>query len=124
MRAYLDDGTFDLLGLVYLFQVGIDISAGHITPVAYINFVEEPDFGCEGRPEGEIVFAKLEVYTDKGPKKLLATEAMLDETGLYDHMWVGFLKKKDGTTEFVSHRDGIDEYTVVDKSKWDSLKEE
>ncbi|SER96803.1 hypothetical protein [Lachnobacterium bovis] len=121
MYAYLDDGTFDLLGMNYILEKGIELSAGHFQPEAYINFVKEPDFGCEGRPEGKPIFAELEVYTIKGPKTLLAALQTLDETGLYDQMWVGYLKKKDGSLEFVSCRDGVDEYTVVDKVKWDNL---
>ena len=33
------------------FSEGISLSEGQFTPIYYLSRVDEPEFGCEGRPE-------------------------------------------------------------------------
>ena len=81
--------------------------------------LNKPDFGCEGRQQGDRAYAVLHGYTLTGPVKWLLSEETLLKCELFDQMWVGTLLGKDGTRKLVSYREGNETYTVLDRDKWE-----
>ena len=70
-----------------------------IYKVANIVRIEEPDFGCEGRPENEPVISKilLETLEDREQVVLDVAEKCLWQMGLNEGMQVNLLIGDDGT---------------------------
>lgn len=70
-----------------------------IYKVANIVRIEEPDFGCEGRPENEQVTSKilLETLEDREQVVLDVAEKCLWQMGLNEGMRVNLLISDDGT---------------------------
>lgn len=70
-----------------------------IYKVANIVRIEEPDFGCEGRPENEQVTSKilLETLEDREQVVLDVAEKCLWQMGLNEGMQVNLLIGDDGT---------------------------
>lgn len=70
-----------------------------IYKVANIVRIEEPDFGCEGRPENEQVTSKilLETLGDREQVVLDVAEKCLWQMGLNEGMQVNLLISDDGT---------------------------
>ena len=70
-----------------------------IYKVANIVRIEEPDFGCEGRPENEPVTSKilLETLEDREQVVLDVAEKCLWQMGLNEGMQVNLLIGDDGT---------------------------
>jgi hypothetical protein len=70
-----------------------------IYKVANIIKIEEPDFGCEGRPENEQVTSKilLETVEEREQVVLDVAEKCLWQMGLDEGMRVNLLISDDGT---------------------------
>lgn len=66
---------------------------------ANIIRIEEPDFGCEGRPEGEAVMNRilLETVEEGQQVELEVEEKCLFRMGLNEGMQVNLLIHTDGT---------------------------
>ena len=71
------------------FQKGIALPEGTFWPVCYLSRVDEPEFGCEGRPEGGPIFGLAYGFDAQGPRRWEIEEADLWRSGLDDNMWVG-----------------------------------
>ena len=69
------------------FSEGISLPEGQFTPIYYLSRVDEPEFGCEGRPEQ----GKIYGYDKNGPHQWEIEETALWGAGLDDDMWVGRL---------------------------------
>jgi hypothetical protein len=67
--------------------------------VANIIKIEEPDFGCEGRPENEVVTSKILLETVEGQEQVVldVAEKCLCQMGLNEGMQVNLLINEDGT---------------------------
>lgn len=63
-------------------------------PEFYLAEVEEPEFGCEGRPEGTVVYAGVEVQFEDGFKVIPIEERKLWNSGWDDGMWIGIMEEK------------------------------
>lgn len=124
MAAYLKDGTLDILGIQYFLTNGFRFPEGEFLPVAYVVSVDEPDFGCEGRPENEVVYATLQAFTLQGVKHYRMEEQGLNQTQLYDDMWVGTRIRKNGDREFGCFREGSQMFHIFDPVIWDQCIEE
>lgn len=112
-------GKFDILSVQYGLSNGIRIKGALLHPEVFLYQVDEPDFGCEGRQQGDRAYAVLHGYTLTGPVKWLLSEETLLKCELFDQMWVGTLLGKDGTRKLVSYREGNETYTVLDRDKWE-----
>lgn len=71
------------------FSRGIDLPGGKFWPLYYLNRVDEPEFGCEGRPEGGRIFGRAYGVDAQGPRQWDVEESALWRAGLDDGMWVG-----------------------------------
>lgn len=93
-------------------------------PEAYVISVEEPDFGCEGRSENEIIYARLRTFSREGLKTCKMEEHSLNATRLYDDMWIGTRIKRNGEKEFGCFRDGSEVWNMFDRIVWEQRIEE
>ena len=50
------------------FSEGISLPEGQFTPIYYLSRVDEPEFGCEGRPEQGKIFGRAYGYDKNGFK--------------------------------------------------------
>ena len=73
------------------FSEGISLPEGQFTPIYYLSRVDEPEFGCEGRPEQGKIFGRAYGYDKNGPHQWEIEETALWRAGLDDNMWVGRL---------------------------------
>ena len=71
------------------FQNGICLPGGIFWPLYYLSRVDEPEFGCEGRPEGGPIFGLAYGFDTQGPRRWEIGEVDLWTSGLDDNMWVG-----------------------------------
>lgn len=58
-------------------------------PLIYLSRVDEPEFGCEGRPDGETVYGTAYGETSAGKRAWKIEEHLLWNTGLDDDVWIG-----------------------------------
>jgi len=114
----LEKGKFDIMSVQYGLMNGFRIKGNIFKPEVYIYQVDEPEFGCEGRVEGQKAYAKLFGYTITGPVEWLINEQTLIESGLFDYMWVGTVFLEDGTRELIAYREGTSELNVLSWDKW------
>ena len=56
MAAYMDNGILDILNVQYRLENGFRVKGKNLVPLAFIYRVDEPDFGCEGRPVGKVMY--------------------------------------------------------------------
>lgn len=124
MAAYLKDGTLDRRGIQYSLTNGFRFPEGVFLPIAYVVSVDEPDFGCEGRPENEKVYATLCTYTLEGMKTCKMEEHGLDASCLFDDMWVGTRIGRNGMKEFGCFREGSEMFHIFDQQIWEQRIEE
>lgn len=115
----IEKGNFDILNVQFGLINGMKINGCRFDPEVYIYSVDEPDFGCEGRKEGQKAYATLYGYTTLGPVKWMINEQTLLETGLFDYMWVGTIYFKDGSSKFIAFRDGSKEWNELPYEKWE-----
>lgn len=59
------------------------------TPQAYLLLVDEPDFGCEGAPDGKPVCGSIRWVNAHGEHVTPIPETQLFATRLDDKMWIG-----------------------------------
>lgn len=71
------------------FSGGLSLSGGIFQPLLYLSRVDEPDFGCEGRPEGKKIYGRAYGRDAAGPRLWDLEEADLWRGGFDDGMWVG-----------------------------------
>ncbi len=62
---------------------------GEFTPLIYLSRVDEPEFGCEGRPDGAAVYGTAYGETPEGKRTWKIEEGLLWSTGLDDDVWIG-----------------------------------
>jgi len=74
-------------------EQGIKTDEGMFYPVFWIEEVQEPEFGCEGRPEGILVNGTVIGRTPEEYLIFPIEEKLLYNSGLDDHMLLGYLKK-------------------------------
>ena len=70
-------------------------------PQYYLLMVEEPDFGCEGCPEGEAVCGTVRLLDHVGERTVPIAETALFASRLDDKMWIG---RRDGELILVNRR--------------------
>lgn len=58
-------------------------------PLIYLSRVDEPEFGCEGRPDGTPVYGTAYGETPEGRQTWKVEECLLWSTGLDDDVWIG-----------------------------------
>lgn len=121
MSSYLEDGVLDILGIQYRLQNGFVVNRQKLLPQAFIVTVDEPEFGCEGRPDTEAVYAKVHALTMQGQKTWLIGEKDLEQSGIYDNMWVCILAKD---KQLVCWREGTDEILPFSEEIWNRKLEE
>ena len=73
------------------FSEGISLQEGQFTPIYYLSRVDEPEFGCEGRPEQGKIFGRAYGYDKNGTHQWENEETSLLWLCLDDDMWVGRL---------------------------------
>lgn len=71
------------------FAAGIDLPEGRFMPLYYLNRVDEPEFGCEGRPEQGKIYGRAYGFDRSGARQWEIEEAALWRLRLDDGMWVG-----------------------------------
>lgn len=71
------------------FARGIDLPGGRFWPLYYLTRVDEPEFGCEGRPEAGPILGRAYGFDARGPRQWDIREADLWRSRLDDRMWVG-----------------------------------
>lgn len=71
------------------FAKGIRLPGGLFRPLYYLTRVDEPEFGCEGRPEGGRICGRAYGFDAGGPRQWDIGEVELWRSGLDDDMWVG-----------------------------------
>ena len=95
--------------------IGFTAAGRKFTPKVFILMVDEPDFGCEGRPEGGKVFAELYGYDKTGERKWLLEDKYLISSGVDDKMWLGTLEGVDGV---VAVTENADSWKVISNGPW------
>jgi len=71
------------------FIKGLSLPEGQFWPLLYLSRTDEPDFGCEGRPEGQKIYGRAYGWDGDGPRQWDIEEADLWRGGFDDGMWVG-----------------------------------
>ena len=74
-------------------EQGIKTKEGVFYPVFWIEEVQEPEFGCEGRPEDILITGTVIGRTPEEYLIFPVEEKLLYDSGLDDHMLLGYLKK-------------------------------
>ncbi len=69
----------------------IDINGSIFRPKLRLIYVEEPDFGCEGVPEGGAVYGSIVLEDKTGQRKVRIEQSLLFASRLDDGMWIGTL---------------------------------
>ena len=72
-----------------ILEQGISLKEGEFAPLIYLSRVDEPEFGCEGRPDGGVVCGTAYGVTPEGDRVWPVEEQLLWRAGLDDGMWVG-----------------------------------
>lgn len=75
------------------------VEGREIQPVGYLIRVDEPEFGCEGRPDGQPVYGTVLLCDAQGERTVPIEETVLMRSRLDDKMTIGLL---DGTLVLVS----------------------
>ncbi|MGN1015129.1 MAG: hypothetical protein ACI4PM_07225 [Butyricicoccus sp.] len=70
-------------------------------PQYYLLRVDEPDFGCEGCPEGETACGSVRLVDAEGERTVPIAETVLFATRLDDKMWIG---TREGIAGLVSRK--------------------
>ena len=88
----------------HAFSEGIALPEGQFAPIYYLRRVDEPEFGCEGRPEQGKIFGRAYGYDRSGARQWEIEETALWSAGLDDDMWVGRLNGGYATLRLCSGR--------------------
>lgn len=72
-----------------VFAKGFTVEGRHILPLAYLNRVDLPDFGCEGRPDHGPLFGAVWGERADGKHFWRVEERKILEAGLRDDVWLG-----------------------------------
>lgn len=91
---------------------GFKVQGKDFEPFCYVQRVDEPEFGCEGRPDNELVYGTITIINEKGTSVVKLEEKELWKSGLDDNMWIGVLHNND-LVENVTVREGVDSYSEV-----------
>ena len=75
----------------------ISVHNQKIKLICFIEQVDEPEFGCEGRPDNQPIFGKLVCIYPGGRKTVNIEEKLLWKSGLDDQMWIG---KEEGQKKY------------------------
>lgn len=59
------------------------------TPLCWLIQVDEPEFGCEGRPDGQPVCGSVHLLDRHGERTVPIEETTLFASRLDDRMWIG-----------------------------------
>jgi hypothetical protein len=65
------------------------IKETRIQPLAYLVRVDEPEFGCEGRPDGQPVYGTVVLRDAQGERTVPIEETCLMRSRLDDKMTIG-----------------------------------
>ena len=76
-----------------------EMKGARIRPLCYLIRVDEPEFGCEGRPDGQAVYGTVLLCDAQGERAVPIEETVLLRSRLDDKMTIGLL---DGQTVLVS----------------------
>lgn len=68
-----------------------DINGSIFRPKGRLIYVEEPDFGCEERPENEPVYGRVVLEDENGQRTVKIEESILFSGQMNDGMWYGTL---------------------------------
>lgn len=66
----------------------VEADGKQLTKKAYIFEADEADFGCEGRPSGEIMCDARVVTDSRGIRCIKISEAEMLLNGYDDNMWI------------------------------------
>lgn len=77
--------------IVQRLSAGFAVKEGWFTALAYIRQVDEPEFGCEGRPDNVPVCGRVLLEDKAGLRSLPMEEGLLRVSSLDDGMWFGLL---------------------------------
>lgn len=69
--------------------VPFEVDGALFTPLAYVERMDLPDFGCEGRPEEEEPLGALWVVRPEGCRFLRVGERALLASDFQDDLWIG-----------------------------------
>lgn len=117
----MDNGILDILNVQYRLENGFRVKGKNLVPLAFIYRVDEPDFGCEGRPEGKVMYDKVYALTLKGQKVWIIGEKDLEESGIYDNTWVC---REEQTHQLICWREGTEEMMPVSEDLWNNKLED
>lgn len=70
-------------------QTPIWVNGTEIRPLCYLIRVDEPEFGCEGRPDGEPVYGSVLLCDVHGERTVPIEETVLMRSRLDDKMILG-----------------------------------
>lgn len=87
------------------------------TPKAYLMLVDEPDFGCEGAPDGKPICGTIRWVDSRGEHVTPIPEMQLFATRFDDKMWIGEWK---GETVLVTRKRCVLAMNEAEQQWWDA----
>ena len=75
--------------ILHRLRVGFETAGGHYSPVLYLRRVDEPEFGCEGRPEEGPIYGTIYGVSREGPFRMELEDWMILLSGMDDNMFIG-----------------------------------
>lgn len=75
----------------FLLRAGFAVNGAHFQPLVFFTEVEDPDFGCEGCPDGSVWQGRVRGLTAEGPAVWQLDADALWHCGFDTDMWLGCL---------------------------------
>ena len=72
-----------------LLRDGMMLPGGEFRPIAFFARVDEPEFGCEGRPDQGLILGYIYGWDRHGKREWALEESALWAGGFDDRMWIG-----------------------------------
>ena len=94
-------------------ETGFPLEGEPFRPLVYLRRVDEPEFGCEGRPEEGPVYGTIWGWDQSGAKTWQVPDWMIITAGLDDRMWIGLR-----AGQLVCCRAGKPGWKPFPKGKW------
>ncbi|BBF41814.1 hypothetical protein lbkm_0494 [Lachnospiraceae bacterium KM106-2] len=112
--------TLDKHNIINQLEQGFLIQNHQFHPRYFILQVDDPEFGCEGRPEGETIYGQITLLSLKGTFVLQVEEPFLWKSGIDDRMWIGRL---DGTEGIIMKREIRDAYAIMEPKDYEYMNQ-
>lgn len=100
----------------------ITVFSSPVTPLFYISEIIEPEFGCEGRPENEIIYSKIIGYTCDGEKSVQIEDSIFQNSFINTDMWIGKMDDH-GTEDFILYQEHSTSYEIVPENIMNIIKD-